>query len=98
MEPSADVRIALSSDAAADRHASVHLGLWNSLHTGSAGTGGPLDKLHYQEDFYAALDVGVSGGLSLGVSYIARTSPNGSFDTIQEADVKVSKAGLIAPY
>jgi hypothetical protein len=98
MQPSADVRIALSPDAAPDRRVFVHLGLWNSLHTGSSGTGGPLDKLHYQEDFYAALDVGLSRGLNLDVSYIARTSPNGSFDTIQEADIKVSKTGSTAPY
>jgi hypothetical protein len=98
MWPSVDLRVVLSSEDRPDGHLAARVGLWNSLHTGSSGTGGPLEKLHYEEDFYATLDLGLPRGMGIEASYIARTSPNGSFDTIQEADVKVSRRGAIAPY
>jgi hypothetical protein len=98
MWPSGDVRIALKSGSGALRSVAVNIGLWNSLHTGSSGTGGPLDKLHYQEDFSAGLDLGFGRGVGVRTSYIARTSPNNSFETIPELDIKVSKDGRIAPY
>jgi hypothetical protein len=100
--PYGDLRIALGSredDAsAAVKSVAITVGVWNSLHTGTSGTGGPLDKLHYQEDFSAALSVGLAHGLGLATTFVARTSPNGSFETIEELDVKVSKTGRIAPY
>jgi hypothetical protein len=96
--PAFDLRVALASGDGGLKRAAVHVGVWNSLHTGTAGTGGPLDRLHYQEDFYTTLDLGVARGFVLATSFVARTSPNGSFETIREVDVKVAKDGRIAPY
>jgi hypothetical protein len=96
--PAFDLRVALASGDGGLKSAAVHIGLWNSLHTGTSGTGGPLDKLHYQEDFYTTLDLGLARGFGVATSFIARTSPNGSFETIREIDVKVAKDGRFAPY
>lgn len=93
-----ELRIALASGDGGLKRAAVNVGIWNSLHTGTAGTGGPLDKLHYQEDFYTTLDIGLAHGLGIATTFVARTSPNGSFGTIKELDVKVSKSGRIAPH
>ena len=41
------------------RAAAINFGVWNSLHTGTSGTGREsTEKLHYEEDFYAALTLG----------------------------------------
>ena len=66
--------------------------------TGSSGLDGDTDKLHYEEDFYATLDLGFARGFSLGTTYTAYTSPNGMFGTVQELVFKVSKAHMLAPY
>ena len=55
--PYADLKIDFTSGDGAVKSSSVNFGVWNSLHTGSSGTGGPSEKLHYEEDFYAALNL-----------------------------------------
>ena len=67
----------------------MNFGVWNALLTGSSGLDGPEDKLHYEEDFYATLNLGFGGGFSLGTTYTAYTSPNGMFGTVQELMFKV---------
>jgi len=98
MWPSGDVRIGLKSGNGGGRSVAVTIGLWNSLHTGSSGTGGPLEELHYQEDFSAGLDLRFARGVGVRTSYVARTSPNNSFETIPELDVRVSKDDRLALY
>ena len=68
------------------------------LLTGSSGLDGDTDKLHYEEDFYATLNLGFGGGFSLGTTYTAYTSPNGMFGTVQELMFKGSQASRFAPY
>ena len=96
--PYGDLRVGLVSGDGAVKSVAINVGVWNSLHTGTAGTGGPLDKLHYQEDFYTALNLGLAHGFGVATTFVARTSPNGSFNTIRELDIKASKGGRIAPY
>jgi hypothetical protein len=62
----------------------VNVGLWNSLHTGAAGSDGPSRKLWYESDFYSTFGLGFGKGMSLGVTYTAYTSPNSSFNTVRE--------------
>ena len=87
--PYGDLRVALASGDGRMKSVAINVGVWNSLHTGTAGTGGPLDKLHYQEDFYTTLNLGLAHGLGVATTFVARTSPNGSFNTIRELDIKV---------
>ncbi|MEP7309126.1 MAG: hypothetical protein ABJA98_26780 [Acidobacteriota bacterium] len=96
--PGGDLRVALAAGDGGLKSVAVHVGVWNSLHTGTAGTGGPLNKLHYQEDFSAGLNLDLAHGLGVATTFVARTSPNGSFNSITELDIKVAKAGRIAPY
>jgi hypothetical protein len=98
MFPAADLGIALSSGDGAVKSSTINIGLWNSLQTGSTGSDGPSGKLHYEEDFYAALNLGFGGGFGLGMTYTAYTSPNGMFPTVKELMFKVSKSGKWAPY
>ena len=65
------------------------MGSWNSLHTGSAGSDGPSGKLWYEGDFYATLGLGFGGGVSLGTTYTAYTSPNNMFSTVKEIAFKL---------
>ena len=87
--PYGDLGIAFYSGEGAIKTASVNFGVWNALLTGSSGLDGPEDKLHYEEDFYATLNLGFGGGFSLGTTYTAYTSPNGMFGTVQELMFKV---------
>jgi len=90
MWPFGDLGIALHSGDGAIKSLAVNVGLWNSLHTGAAGSDGPSGKLWYESDFYATLGFGFGGGTSVGVTYTAYTSPNGSFNTVREVSFKVA--------
>lgn len=68
----------------------ARVGLWNSLHTGSAGLEGPTGRSWYQSIFSAMLDVGLGGGMRVSGGYSANTSPNGLFETISEVSIRVS--------
>jgi hypothetical protein len=98
MWPYGDLGIALYSGDGGLKSASVNVGVWNSLHTGSSGTDGVSGKLHYEEDFYATLGLGFGGGITLGTTYMALTSPNNMFATVKELQFKVSKAHWLNPY
>jgi hypothetical protein len=91
-----DVGIALYSGDSG-RSASVNFGVWNSLHTGSSGS--DADKsIHYEEDFYASLSLGVGNGITITPMYTAYTSPNSSFGTVKELSFKFAHASRFAPY
>src|SRR3954466_4922160 len=51
MWPSADAGIRLHSGTGTIKEAILHIGSWNSLHTGLAGSGGPTGRLWYESDF-----------------------------------------------
>jgi hypothetical protein len=95
--PAGDLGIALYSGQGALKSASVNFGVWNSLHTGSSGLDGGTGKLHYEEDFYAALGLGFSKA-TFTTTYTAYTSPNGTFGTVHELAFKVAPALKFAPY
>jgi hypothetical protein len=79
------------------RSAGVNFGVWNSLHTGSSGS--DADKsIHYEEDFYASLALGVGNGITITPTFTAYTSPNGSFGTVRELSFKFAHASKFAPY
>jgi hypothetical protein len=88
MWPYGDLGIALHSGEGIFKSIGANVGLWNSLHTGDAGIDGPSGKLWYESDFYATLAFGFGKGTSLGVTYTAYNSPNGSFNTVRELSFK----------
>ncbi len=98
MWPFADLGIALASSDTGIRSVGVNVGVWNSLHTGTSGSDGQTGLLHYEEDFYATLALGFGGGLTLGTTYTAYTSPNGLFDTVNELSFRVAKSHWLSPY
>ena len=95
--PAGDLGIAVYSGQGSLKSASVNIGIWNSLQTGSSGLDGSTGKLHYEEDFYAALGLGFSKA-ALTTTYTAYTSPNGMFGTVHELSFKVASATKLAPY
>jgi hypothetical protein len=93
-----DVGISLFSNDTG-QSVSINFGVWNSLHTGSSGTdASPGNPSHYEEDFYASLNVGIGRGITISPFYTAYTSPNGSFSTVKEMAIKVAHASKYAPY
>jgi hypothetical protein len=96
--PYGDLGIAFYSGEGGLKSASVNFGVWNALMTGSSGSDGPSEKLHYELDFYTTLTLGFDKGISLGTTYTAYTSPNDMFGTVHELAFKVSKAHMLAPY
>lgn len=88
--PYLDLGVALwSADEGALRSVGLNLGAWNSLHAGATGVAGPSGKLWYEGDFYGSLALGFAGGVSLGTTYTAYTSPNNSFSTVKEMAFKL---------
>jgi hypothetical protein len=90
MWPTADAGIRLHSGTGAVKEAVVHIGSWNSLHTGLLGSEGPSGRLWYESDFYAGLGLVIGDGLNIGSTYTAYTSPNSSFSTVKEISFKAS--------
>lgn len=98
MWPYADLKIDLMSGDGGVKNAAINFGVWNSLHTGTSGTGGTTGKLNYEEDFYAALTLGFARSLSWTTTFTAYTSPNGTYSTVKEMMFKVSQGSKYAPY
>ncbi len=96
--PYGDIGLRLSSGEGAVKRVNVNIGVWNSLQTGSSGSGGFTEHLHYAEDFYSTLSVGLARGITAGLTYTAYTSPNQMFNTVKEVSVKVAQSGRINPY
>ena len=96
--PYGDLGITLFSGEGGIKSASVNFGVWNALLTGSSGSDGITDKLHYEEDFYTTFTLGFGGGVGLATTWTAYTSPNGMFNTVQELSFKVSKSHWLSPY
>lgn len=96
--PYGDLGISIFSGDGGIKSATVNFGIWNSLMTGSSGSDGIADKLHYEEDFYATFGLGFAHGISLGTTYTAYTSPNGMFNTVHELAFKVAKSHWLSPY
>ena len=90
MWPAADLGLAFYSGDGALKSAGVNVGTWNSLHTGDTGSDGPSGKLWYESDFYASLNLGFGGGVALGTTYTAYTSPNSMFTSVKELAFKLS--------
>lgn len=88
--PWADLAVAAYSGESGLKSVGVNVGSWNSQHTGDTGMHGPSAKLWYESDFYASLGLGFGGGVSLGTTYTAYTSPNNSFSSVKELMVKLA--------
>jgi len=98
MWPYADLKIDLMSGGGGGlESAAINIGIWNSLHTGSAGSdGGP--GIHYEEDFYTSFTLGFAGATSFTTQFTAYTSPNQRFSTVKEILFRVSQGSTFAPY
>ena len=97
MWPSIDAGIRLQSGTGAVKNTVLHVGSWNSLHTGITGSAGPTHRLWYESDFYTTLALALGDGLGLGATYTAYTSPNSSFSTVKELAFKVTADDSTAP-
>lgn len=89
--PSADVAIAVGK-------ASVTLGTWHSLQSGSSGLDGPTGRLHYEERFLAGVRLPLAFGTSLTTTYTAYTAPGNIFETRQELNLRVASQQWLRPY
>jgi len=98
LTPYADLGITLARGTDGDGRLRVNLGLWNSLQTGSSGTGGFTEHLHYAENVYAGLSFGVTRSFTLDAAYTAYTSPNFVFETVNEVSLRVAHADRLRTY
>ena len=90
--PSGDLGLAVYSGEGSLKSAAINFGVWNSLHTGDTGQDSATGKLWYESDFYSTLSLGFGGGVGLGATYTAYTSPNNGFSTVKELMFKIGRA------
>jgi hypothetical protein len=95
LQPWVDVGGTLMEGDGALKSASLNVGTWNSLHTGSNKD--DFDGAFYESDLYASLGLAFSGW-SLATTYTAYTYPAPEFDAIHEIAVKASVDHMLAPY
>lgn len=98
LSPYGDLGFALKSSEGGGTRVGVNVGVWNSLQTGSSGSAGFTEHLHYQENFYTTLSLGLGKRLTVATTYTAYTSPNFMFNTVKEVGVKVAHSSRIKPY
>lgn len=96
--PYSDLGMALHSGMGGVKSVGLNFGTWNSLHTGDTGTdsaaagvGCACGKAWYESDFYATLGLGFGGGVGIGTTFTAYTSPNNGFSTVKEIAFKISE-------
>jgi len=88
--PAADIGITAFSGNGGLKSIGINVGTWNSLHTGDTGSNRRIDpKLWYESDFYATVGFGFGGGVTLGTTYTAYTSPNSGFGNVKEISFKL---------
>lgn len=98
MWPAADAGIRLHEDNdGAISRATLHVGSWNSLHTGLTGSEGPSGRLWYESDFYTTLALELGRTFDLDTTYTAYTSPNSSFSTVKELSFRLGADDSDAP-
>ncbi|MFQ5846246.1 MAG: hypothetical protein ACE5IQ_01075 [Candidatus Methylomirabilales bacterium] len=101
-QPFGEITVNLYEGTGGLTSVSATLGLWNSLHSGPTGGGGPTDnpKIWYEADAYGGLTFGLFENWEAGVTYIAYTSPNDSFDTVQEVYLSLGydDSDLLGPF
>ena len=85
MQPAADAGVRLFEATGPV----LHVGTWNSLHTGLTGSDGPTHRLWYESDFYTTLSFALTDDFAASATYTAYTSPNGSFSSVKELSFKV---------
>src|SRR5258706_131539 len=85
--PALDLGLSVFAGDGALKSAALDFGSWNSLHTGNAGLESASKKLWYESDFYSSLSLGFAGGVSLGTTYTAYTSPNAGFRYFSAAGI-----------
>lgn len=90
MWPYAEAAVELFSGDEGLKNITLHLGTWNSLHTGVTGYNDGLGKLWYESDLYGTLGVRFGPDITASATYTAYMSPNNSFSTIKEIAFKVA--------
>jgi hypothetical protein len=98
MQPWVDVGVPLMTEGeGALKSTTLNVGLWNSWHTGSSGSGDGGPGFFYETDFYATLTLGLEN-MTIATTYTAYTYPSPDFDAIHEILGKVSFPHMLAPY
>lgn len=89
-QPWAELYVSLyESEDGPIRGVTVGGGVWNSVHTKRTLAENSPRSL-YETDWYPLLTIDFAGGLSFTTVYYFYTSPNGAFDTVEEANFKLS--------
>ena len=88
--PAAELALRLHSANRGLTNVRVHVGTFNSLHSGWAGSDGLSGKRWYESDVYTTLALGFGNGLTVGTTYTAYRSPNKMFTMVKEISVKAS--------
>jgi hypothetical protein len=103
--PHADLGLGLHSGDGGLKNVSLHVGTWNSLNSGVAGSDGRSGKPWYESDVYASLGLQFGGGIGVATTYTAYTSPNSMFTTVKEVGLRLAvddgsgrRAAAVNPY
>lgn len=90
MWPYANLGLLVYSGDKGLKTVSLKVGTWNSLHSGVAGSDGPSGERWYESDVHATLSLGLAGGVTVGTTYTAYTSPNSMFTAVKEIAVRLA--------
>jgi len=86
LQPYGEVGVTLFEGNGAITSVTATGGIWNSVHSEQTGASGDGADNWYEADLYGGASVGLFRTLEIGVAYIAYTSPNDAFATVQEVD------------
>jgi len=76
----------------------ITVGVWNSFHDAGTGHSGSGPESLYESRLTAGVGIPLGNGLTATPAYVAYTSPNGAFDTVQEVTFHVEHDSFLNPH
>jgi hypothetical protein len=89
-QPWATVDFSLYKGDAPLNGINLYFNTWNSLHSEQTGSTDGGAEIWYESDFTMGLNFGLFDNFTAGVAYVAYTSPNDAFNTVQEIDLSLA--------
>lgn len=89
-QPYGEVAVDLYEGDGAIGSVTASAGIWNSVHSEQTGDSGGGPGSWYEADLYGGVSMGLFDALETGITYVAYTSPNNAFSTVQEVDFSLS--------
>ena len=99
-QPSIDLGLNVYEGEGALTSVDLGIGVWNSIHTEETLADGSGPEGIYETDYYPSIAFTLGNVLETVITYYWYTSPNGAFNTVEEAEISLAydDSELLGPF